>query len=82
MAKNKIKNVKKTDEKTIKKPQFFPTKNYDFRSSAIIATLIAVAFLGSTIFLFVKNMEKDQQVERLQKEISSLHDTVKTQDLK
>ena len=52
MAKNKIKNVKKTDEKTIKKPQFFPTKNYNFRSSAIIATLIAVAFLGSTIFLF------------------------------
>ena len=58
MAKNKIKNVKKTDEKTIKKPQFFSTKNYDFRSSAIIATLIAVAFLGSTIFFVCKKYGK------------------------
>ena len=47
-------------------------KNYNFAKSAVFATVLAVIFLGSSIFLFAKDQAKNVQIADLQKQVSSL----------
>lgn len=47
-------------------------KHYNYAKSAFLATVLAVIFLGSSIFLLTKVKSKDVQVDNLQNQVSSL----------